>query len=116
MLIKLTNYEFPHTEVTLAELEINLRTGTDYASFCLHWVTNYEQRIGEAGRIGDAKTGKRKYNWGHLVPHQLVFARIDQNSRDIIIEPIESRDANTLVEQAYGGRYDDLLQLSEIVE
>ena len=61
----------------------------------------YIKKIGGPGvivEIDAAKFGKRKYNRGRILDGQWLFAGIERNTGNAIMEPLANRNAQTLLE------------------
>ena len=87
------------------ELKLCNETINDWCSFCreviVHWVSRRTKKIGGKGKtveIDESKFGRRKYNVGRLVEGQWVFGGICRETREFFLVPVETRNAETLLQ------------------
>ena len=78
--------------------------GVDWFAFCREvceqMIMDRSEPIGGVGvrvQIDESKVGKRKYNKGHRVEGQWVFAGIEEESRKCFMVTVEKRDHETLL-------------------
>lgn len=90
--------------VICKEVEINYKTGVDWASFCREVVFDAmitkSEKIGGEGRIveiDESKFGKRKYHRGHYVEGQWVFGGFERGTGRVFMIPVENRSSATLI-------------------
>lgn len=94
----------PRQQFIMHELNISSSTAVDWASFCRElctlWVEQHSVQVGGEGtvvEIDEVKIGKRKYNKGRLVTGQWIFGGIERTSKNVFIQPVEDRTAETLL-------------------
>ena len=82
----------------------SIKTAVGWASFCREvlladFIDNFEPLGGE-GRtveIDESKFGKRKHWRGHRVEGVWVFGALERETGRIFMQPVEKRDAQTLI-------------------
>lgn len=96
----------PHVTFLMNELQIGTHTVSDWSNFIRevleYWVIrNSPTKLGGIDKIveiDEAKFGKRKYNRGRIVDGEWVFGGLERGSKEVFMELVPDRSANTLLQ------------------
>lgn len=96
----------PHQTFLMNEFGMSSKTVCDWSNFIREaleqWaIENSAHRIGGPNtivEIDEAKFGKRKYNRGRIIDGEWVFGGFQRECKDVFMEPVPDRSAETLLE------------------
>ena len=95
----------PRCELIMKDININSATSTKwqqiFRELCFSWASKVSKKIGGKNHIveiDESMFGRRKYHRGRVLRGQWIFGGIDRETKEIFLEAVEDRTAQTLID------------------